>query len=106
MHRDSGDQSPNNWRCLWESNRKSRLQAARGWLQRLSSSSSSPRPLSIPPSKPDSLGAITMSSIPMNKSPEDQFLNWRQDMKRKKEEQARQMKDFQGHVECLQREND
>ena len=48
-----------------------------------------------------------MTSIPMKKkSPEDQFLQWRQDIKRKQEEQARQMKELQGQVERLQHEND
>ena len=47
-----------------------------------------------------------MSNIPMSQSPEDQFLNWCQDMERKQEEQARQMKELEGHVERLQQEND
>ena len=47
-----------------------------------------------------------MSSNPMNQSPEDQFLSWRQEMEKKQEEQARQVKELQGHAECLQREND
>ena len=47
-----------------------------------------------------------MTSNPVIQSPEDQFLHWRQDMKRKQEEQARQMKEFQEHAEQLQREND
>ena len=47
-----------------------------------------------------------MRSIPMNQSLEDQFLCWRQDMERKQEEQARQMKDLQGRAERLQCEND
>ena len=46
-----------------------------------------------------------MASISMNQSPEDQFLHWRQDMEKKQQEQARQMKELQGHVERLQREN-
>ena len=37
---------------------------------------------------------------------ENQFLHWRQDMERKQEEQARQMKEVQGHVKRLQWEND
>ena len=47
-----------------------------------------------------------MTSIPMNQSPEEQFLHWCQDMERKQEEQARQMKELQGRVECLRLEND
>ena len=38
--------------------------------------------------------------------PEDQFLHWRQDMEKKQEEQARQMKEFQELAEQLQHEND
>ena len=47
-----------------------------------------------------------MTSNPMNQSPEDQFLHWRQDMGRKQEEQARHMRELQGRSKCLQREND
>ena len=47
-----------------------------------------------------------MMSIPMNQSPEDQFLHWRRDMERKQEEQARKIKELQGQVERLRREND
>ena len=47
-----------------------------------------------------------MTSIPMNQSPEDQFLYWRQDMERKQEEQARQVKELQGQAERLCSEND
>ena len=47
-----------------------------------------------------------MSNNPMNKTPEDQFLHWRQEMGRKQEEQARQMQKLQEHAERLQREND
>ena len=47
-----------------------------------------------------------MSINPMIQSPEDQFLHWHQDMERKHEEQARQMKELQGHVKRLQWEND
>ena len=84
MSRRSDDQGNNNWRRLWESNRKFHLQDAKVWLQQLSSSPSSPRALSIPHFMSDSLEAVAMTSIPMNQLPEDQFLNWRQDMERKK----------------------
>ena len=47
-----------------------------------------------------------MLKNPMVQSPEDQYLNWRQDMERKQEEQARKLKELQSHVERLQREND
>ena len=50
--------------------------------------------------------AVATMSIPMNQSPEDQFLHWRQDMEGKQEEQARQMKELQGQAERLKREND
>ena len=66
MLRGFDDHGPYNWRRLWESNIKSRLRAARAWLQRLSSSPSSPGTLSIPPSAPDSFEAIAMSSHLMN----------------------------------------
>ena len=47
-----------------------------------------------------------MSINPMNQSPKDQFLYWRQEMEKKQEEQARQMKELQGHAKHLQCEND
>ena len=47
-----------------------------------------------------------MSCNPVIQSPEDQFLHWRQGMERKREEQARKMKEFQSHVERSQRDND
>ena len=47
-----------------------------------------------------------MSRLPMNQSPKDQFLHWRQDMEMKQEEQARHIKELQGHAKRLQREND
>ena len=47
-----------------------------------------------------------MSSHPMKQSSKYQFLHWLQEMEKKQEEQARQMKELQGHVERLQREND
>ena len=102
----SDDQGNNNWRRLWEPNKKSRLQAARAWLQQLSTSPSSPRTLSITPCASDSLEAVTMSTNPMIQSLEDQFLHWRRDMERKHEEQARQMKELQAHAKRLQTKND
>ena len=47
-----------------------------------------------------------MSSHPLNQSPEDQFLHWHQEMEKEHKEQARHVKELQGHVEILQREND
>ena len=91
---------------MWERNRKSRLKAARAWLKRLSSSPSSFEALLIPHPTSNSLEVSPMTNIPMNQSPEDQFLHWRQDMEKKQEEQARQMKELQGQVERLRRKND
>ena len=102
MPRRSNDQGNNNWYRMCESKEKSRLQAARAWLQQLSSSPSSPVALTIPPPASNSSEAVTMSNNPMIQSPEDQFLYWRQDMEKKHEEQARQMKELQDHAELLQ----
>ena len=82
MPKDSNDQGNNNWRRLWEPNKKSRLQAARVWLQRLSSSPSSLGTLSVPPFAYDPSEVVAMSTNLMIQSPEDQFLHWRQDMER------------------------
>ena len=46
-----------------------------------------------------------MSTNLVIQSLKDQFLHWRQDMERKQEEKARQMKELRAHVERLQREN-
>ena len=45
--------------------------------------------LSLPPSAPDSFEGVAMSSHPLNRSPEDQFLHWCQEMEKKQKEQAR-----------------
>ena len=87
-------------------NRKPRLQATRAWLQGLSSNPSLLEALLIPHSTSNSPKASVMMSIPMSQSPEDQFLHWCQNMERKQEEQARQMKELQGQEECLRCEND
>ena len=81
---------------MWEPNRKSRLEAARAWLQRLSNNPSRLGTLSIPHSTSNSFEAVVMASNPMKQSPEDQFLHWCQDLERTQEEQARQMKELQG----------
>ena len=47
-----------------------------------------------------------MSSNPMIQSLEDQFLHWLQDIEKKQEKQARQMRELQDCAEHLQREND
>ena len=106
MLRGSDIQSPNNLRRLWEANKKSRQRAARAWLQRFSSSSLLPRTLSNPPFAFDLSEAVAMSNNMMHQTPEDQFLHWHQEMKRKQEEKARQMQELQACVEFLQREND
>ena len=106
MPRGSSDQGSYNWHRLWESNRKSRLHAIKAWIQRLSSSPPSSRTLLIPPSTFYLPATVAMLSNPMIQSPEDQFLNWRQDMEKKQEEQARRTKELQGHAKRLQREND
>ena len=80
--------------------------ASGAWLQRLSSSLFSLETLSIPPSTSDSFKENVMTSNPMNQSLEDQFLHWHQEIEKKQKEQARQMKNLQGHAERLQREND
>ena len=106
MPRRLDDQGNNNWHNLWELNKKSPLQAARAWLPQLFSSPLSPVALSIPLHTPDSSEAVTMSNNPMIHSLEDQFLHLCQDMEKKKEEQARQMKELQDQAERLQLEND
>ena len=90
-----GANGNNNLRRLWEPNRKSCLQAARAWLQRLSSSPSSPVDFSISNPTFDSSKAVAMLNNSMIQSLEDQFLHWRQDMEKKQEEQVRQMKELQ-----------
>ena len=47
-----------------------------------------------------------MTSNPANQSIEDQFLRWRQEIKAKQEEQAKQMAELQDHATRLQKEND
>ena len=46
-----------------------------------------------------------MTSNPVIQLPEDQFLHWRQDMEKKHEEQARQIRELKDRAEHLQREN-
>ena len=104
MHRGLDDSGNNNWRCLWELN--SHRRRVRAWLQRLSNSPPPPIALTIPVLASDSpdIGAMTRNLV--IQLPEDQFLHWHQDMEKKQEEQARQMKELQERVEHLQREND
>ena len=69
--KESEDQNPSNWRCLWEGNKKSRRRARRAWLQRFSSSPPLPRTLSNPPSASDLPKAAAMSNNLINQTPED-----------------------------------
>ena len=94
MPKGFDDQGPYNWRCLWESNKNSCPQAARAWLLRLSSSPPSLRTLSISPFTSDLFEAVAMSSNLMIQLLEDQFFHWRQDIDKKQEKQARQLKDL------------
>ena len=105
MPRRSDDPGNNNWRPLWESNKKSH-RLARAWLQRLSSSPSPPVALTVPFSTSDLSDVVAMSSNPMIQSPEDQFLHWHQDMEKKQEEQERKMREWQDRAKHLQCEND
>ena len=99
------DQGNNNCHHLWETNRKSRLQVARAWLQQLSTSPLSPGTLLVPPFASDSLEVVAMLTNPMIQSLEDQFLHLCHDMERKHEEEARQMKELQACAKRLQQEN-
>ena len=106
MPRRSDKLGTNNWRDLWESNKKSQRRRARAWLQRLSNS---PSPLvapTIPLSTSDSSNKVAMSSNPVIQSPEDQFLHSRRYMEKKQEEQARQIRELKDRVKHLQCEND
>ena len=47
-----------------------------------------------------------MASNPSNKSLEDQFLCWHQDMETNQEEQARHMDELRSRADRLQQEND
>ena len=83
MLKSSDDQGSYSWRHMWESNRKSRLHVTRAWLQRLSSSPSSPGTLSITPFTFDLPEVVVMTSNLVSRSLEDQFLHWLQDMEKK-----------------------
>ena len=85
---------------------KCRCSFSLAWLQRLSNS---PSPLvapTVPLSTCASSDTVAMTSNLVIQSPEDQLLHWRQDMEKKHEEQARQMRELQDRVEHPQREND
>ena len=100
----SDDSGIDNWRRLWESNKKSHRQCARAWLQQLSSSPSPPVALTVPIPTSDSSDTGAMTSNPVIQSLEDKFLHWRQDMEKKQEEQTKQMRELQDRAECLQQE--
>ena len=99
MPRRSNELGTDNWRRLWESNKNSHRRRARAWLQRLSNSPSPSVPPTIPIPAFDSSDTGAMTRNPVLLLPEDQFLHWRQDMEKKQEEQARQMKELQERVE-------
>ena len=87
-----GDPGNDNWRRLWESNKKSHRRRARAWLRRLSSSPSPPVAPTVPLPTFDSSDTNAMTSNLVIQSPEYQFLHWRQDMEKKQEEQARHIR--------------
>ena len=105
-NRGSENQGPNNWRRLWEANKKSRRWAVRAWLQRFSSSALLPRTLSTLACAFDQPEVGAMSKNLMHQTPEDQFLHWRQEMEGKQEEQERQMRELKDLAEHLKCEND
>ena len=82
------------WCHLWELNQKSHRRRVRAWLRKLFDSPSPLEGPKVPSLVPDSSDISAMASNPMIQSPEDQFLHWRQDMEKKQEEQARQMKEL------------
>ena len=90
---------------MWESNKKSHQRRARAWLQRISNSPSPPVAPTVPHSTSDLSDTVAMTSILIIQVPEDQFLHWRQDMEKKQDEQARQMRELQDRTEHLQCEN-
>ena len=106
MPRKPNESDTDIWRRLWESNQKSHRQLARVWLQQLSDSPWPPEGPTVPFPAPDSSDIDAMASNPVIQSLEDQFLHWRQDMEKKQEGQARQMKELQDNAEQLQCEND
>ena len=105
MSQRSDDSGNDNWRRLWESNKKSHRRRVRAWLQRLSSSPSPPVAPTVHLSASTLFDTIAMTSNPVIQRLEDQFLHWHQDMEKKQENQARQMRELQNRVKHLQREN-
>ena len=73
---------------------------ARAWLQQLFGSPPPPVALVIPIPASSSSDTGAMTSNPEIQSLEDQFLHCRQDMEKKQEEQARQMKELQESAEA------
>ena len=78
----SNDLGSNNWRCLWESNKKSHRRRTRAWLHRLSNSPSPPVASMVPLPTSDSSDTVAISNNQVIQSPEDQFLHWSQDMEK------------------------
>ena len=107
MPRRSGDsENPrdNNWR-LWERpSKKSHRQHAR--LRGLSSDPPHPEDSVAHAHSSSSSNPIAMANNLANKSLEDQFLCWCQDMETKQEEQARHMTELHSCADHLQQEND
>ena len=106
MPRRTDKPSTDNWRRLWESNKKSHRQRARAWLQRLSNSPSPPIASTVPLPTSNSSDLVVMSSNSVIQSPEDQFLHWHQDMEKKQEEQVRQMRELWDSTKHMQYEKD
>ena len=77
----------------------------RAMLCRLPSDPPHPEDSIVPAHSSSSLDPISMASNPANKSLENHFLGWCQDMEAKQEGQARQMAELQNHADHLQQEN-
>ena len=74
----------------------------RAWVHPLPSDLPLPKVLVVPAHPTGQSEFIAMSSNPTNPPIEDQFLRWRQEMKAKQEEQARQMAELREHADHLQ----
>ena len=102
----SNEPGTDNWRHLWESNKKSHQRLARDWFRQLSSNPSPPVAPTVPIPTSDSSDTDAMTRKLVIQSPEDQFLHWCQDMEKKQEEQAKHIRELQDRTKCLQREKD
>ena len=83
MPRRSDEPGTDNWRCLWESNKRSHPRCVRAWLRQLSDSPPLPVASTVPLLTSDSSNTGTMTSNLVIQLPEDQFLYWRHDMEKK-----------------------